>query len=162
MGRPICPDGSKAVYNRPTGKNTEKSNYFPPPVCEGEGKPACADGSVARIRFNICSDDEKKCPTGQGFGAGDKPRPACADGSKCSCPGGGKNCAFRFKVCANRKSCVTQCKKGVPHCPWWTKNRNKHDGIRNFNTGARRPGNRLPHHWDQNMQAIDHNFFYDS
>merc|ERR1711862_165144 len=102
--------------NRPTGKNTENSDYFPPPVCEGEGKPACADGSVARYRFNTCSDDEKKCPTGQGFGAGDKPRPACADGSKCSCPGGGKNCAFRFKRCANRKSCVTQCKKGVPHC----------------------------------------------
>merc|ERR1712126_209260 len=81
----------------PTGKNTKGSTYFPPPVCEGEGKPACADGSVARYRFNTCSDDEKKCPTGQGFGPGDKPRPACADESKCSCPGGGKNCAFRFK-----------------------------------------------------------------
>merc|ERR1712098_749629 len=120
--RPICPDGTKAVYNRPTGKNTENSDYFPPPVCNGEGKPACADGSEARVRFNICSDDEKKCPTGQGFGAGDKPRPACADGSKCSCPGGGKNCAIRFKRGANRKSCVTQCKKGVPHCPGGGKN----------------------------------------
>merc|ERR1712179_655203 len=46
--RPKCPDGSKAVYNRPTGKNTDGSKYFPPPVCSGEGAPACADGSEAR------------------------------------------------------------------------------------------------------------------
>merc|ERR1712013_747307 len=86
--RPVCADGTRAVYNRPTGKNT--------------------DGSEPSVKFNTCTEDEKKCPTGQGFGAGDKPRPACADGSKCVCPGGGKNCQFRYKVCANRKSCVTQ------------------------------------------------------
>merc|ERR1712198_257876 len=63
--RPICNDGSKAVYNRPTGKNTDGSKYFPPPVCNGEGAPACADGSTPKVRFNTCSNDEKKCPTGQ-------------------------------------------------------------------------------------------------
>ena len=144
--RPVCADGTRAVYNRPTGKNTDGSKYFPPPVCSGEGKPVCEDGSEPSVRFNTCSEDEKKCPTGQGFGAGDKPRPACADGSKCVCPGGGKNCQFRYKVCANRKSCVTQCRKGVPHCPWATKNRNKHDGVKTFNTGDSRPGNR-PKNW---------------
>merc|ERR1712179_829995 len=104
--RPKCPDGSKAVYNRPTGKNTDGSKYFPPPVCSGEGAPACADGS------------------------------------KCHCPGGGKNCQFRYKVCDNGQSRRTQCRKGVPHCPWATKNRNKHDGVRVYNTGANRPGNK--------------------
>merc|ERR1712002_122372 len=98
--RPVCSDGTRAVYNRPTGKNTDGSKYFPPPVCNGEGKPVCEDGSEPRVRFNTCTKDELKCPTGQGFGAGDKPRPACADGSKCECPGGGKNCQFRFKVSA--------------------------------------------------------------
>merc|ERR1712029_1071844 len=66
--RPICPDGSKAIYNRPTGKNSEKSSYNPPPVCNGEGAPSCADGSTPKVRFNTCSGDEKKCPTGQGWG----------------------------------------------------------------------------------------------
>merc|ERR1712133_214839 len=87
--RPICNDGSKAVYNRPTGKNTDGSKYFPYPVCNGEGAPACADGSTPKVRFNTCSNDEKKCPTGQGQGASDKPFAPCADGSKCVCPGGG-------------------------------------------------------------------------
>merc|ERR1712228_47536 len=77
--RPICSDGSK---------------YFPPPVCNGEGAPACADGSTPKVRFNTCSNDEKKCPTGQGQGAMDKPFAPCADGSKCVCPGGGANCQF--------------------------------------------------------------------
>merc|ERR1712126_344941 len=39
-----------------------------------------------------------------------------------------------------------RCAKGQPHCPWWTKNRNKHDGIREFNTGDSRPGNK-GHNW---------------
>merc|ERR1711887_480249 len=108
--RPNCPDGSKAIYNRPTGKNTEKAKYGPPPPCGGE-------------------------------------TPVCLDGSKCGCPGGGKNCQFRYKVCGNRQKCRKPCKSGVPHCPWATKNRNKHDGIRVYNTGDKRPGNRLPHHW---------------
>merc|ERR1712215_416351 len=82
--RPICSDGSKAVYNRPTGKNTDGSKYFPPPVCNGEGAPACADGSTPKVRFNTCSNDEKKCPTGQGQGAMDKPFAPCADGSSVS------------------------------------------------------------------------------
>merc|ERR1712183_884786 len=100
--RPVCPDGSKAVYNRPTGKNTGGSKYFPPPVCSGEGAPACADGSEAKVRFNTCAPDGKKCHH--------------------------------------------QCKSGVPHCPWFTKNRNKHDGIRVYNTGDNRPGNK-GHNW---------------
>merc|ERR1712215_264646 len=75
--RPICSDGSKAVYNRPTGKNTDGSKYFPPPVCNGEGAPACADGSTPKVRFNTCSNDEKKCPTGQGQGAMDKAAERC-------------------------------------------------------------------------------------
>merc|ERR1712179_546453 len=109
--RPVCPNGDKAVYNRPTGKNTDGSKYFPPPVCSGEGKPVCADGSEARVMFNQCTKDKMKCPTGQGFGPSDKPFPACGDGSKC-------------------------------HCPWATKNRNKHDGVRVYNTGVNRPGNK--------------------
>merc|ERR1711887_102926 len=48
--RPKCSDGTKAVYNRPTGKNTDGSKYFPPPVCSGEGAPACADGSEDKDR----------------------------------------------------------------------------------------------------------------
>merc|ERR1712133_60220 len=108
--RPICNDGSKAVYNRPTGKNTDGSKYFPPPVCNGEGAPACADGS------------------------------------KCVCPGCGKNCQFHYRVCGNGQGCRKMCRKGQPHCPWWTKNRNKHDGIREFNTGDSRPGNK-GHNW---------------
>ena len=144
--RPICNDGSKAVYNRPTGKNTDGSKYFPPPVCNGEGAPACADGSTPKVRFNTCSNDEKKCPTGQGQGAMDKPFAPCADGSKCVCPGGGKNCQFHYRVCGNGQGCRKMCRKGQPHCPWWTKNRNKHDGIREFNTGDSRPGNK-GHNW---------------
>merc|ERR1711970_1542920 len=140
--RPKCTDGSKAVYNRPTGKNTDGSKYFPPPVCSGEGKPVCADGSEAKVMFNQCTKDKMKCPTGQGFGPYDKPFPACADGSKCECPGKGKNCQFRYKVCGNGQSCRTQCRSGVPHCPWATKNRNKHDGVKTYNTGDNRPGNK--------------------
>merc|ERR1712179_145344 len=84
--RPVCPDGSKAVYNRPTGKNTDGSKYFPPPVCSGEGAPACADGSEA-----------KKCPKGQGQGSSDKPFQVCGDGSQCKCPGGGEGCQFHYR-----------------------------------------------------------------
>merc|ERR1712128_367787 len=107
---PICPDGSRAVYNRPTGKNTDGTSYFPPPVCNGEGSPACSDGS------------------------------------KCHCPGGGKNCQFRYKVCDNGQHCRTQCRAGEPHCPWATKNRNPHNGFREHNAGANRPGNK-GHNW---------------
>ena len=142
--RPICSDGSKAVYNRPTGKNTGGSTYFPPPVCEGEGSPACADGSVARVRFNTCPKDLMKCPNGQGLGPNDKPFSPCADGSKCHCPG--KGCQFHYKVCDNGQGCRKQCRSGEPHCPWATKNRNKHDGIRTHNAGDSRPGNG-PHQW---------------
>ena len=144
--RPICSDGSKAVYNRPTGKNTGGSTYFPPPVCEGEGSPACADGSVARVRFNTCPKDLMKCPNGQGLGPNDKPFSPCADDSKCHCPGGGKGCQFHYKVCDNGQGCRKQCRSGEPHCPWATKNRNKHDGIRTHNAGDSRPGNG-PHQW---------------
>merc|ERR1712131_404182 len=109
--RPICNDGSKAVYNRPTGKNTDGSKYFPPLVCNGEGAPACADGSTPKVRFNTCSNDEKKCPTGQGQGAMDKPFAPCADGSKCVCPGGGKNCQFHYRVCGNGQGCRKMCRR---------------------------------------------------
>ena len=118
----VCPNGSKAVYNRPTGKNTGGSTYFPPSVCEGEGSPTCADGQ------------------------NDKPFSPCADGSKGHCPGGGKGCQFHYKVCDNGQGCRKQCRSGEPHCPWATKNRNKHDGIRTHNAGDSRPGNG-PHQW---------------
>merc|ERR1712183_664077 len=108
--RPKCPNGERAVYNRPTGKNTDGSKYFPPPVCNGEGKPVCADGS------------------------------------QCKCPGEGKNCQFHYKKCGNGQGCRKACRSGVPHCPWFTKNRNKHDGIRTYNTGDNRPGNK-GHNW---------------
>ena len=112
--RPICSDGSKAVYNRPTGKNTGGSTYFPPPVCEGEGSPACADGSVARVRFNTCPKDLMKCPNGQGLGPNDKPFSPCADDSKCHCPGGGKGCQFHYKVCDNGQGVGSLTAPGLP------------------------------------------------
>jgi len=145
--RTNCPDGSKAIYNRPTGKNTKKSTYGPPPPCDGE-TPVCSDGSEAKPRFNQCTKDEMKCPTGQGQGAYDKPFPVCADGSKCDCPGPGENCQFHYRKCANGQGCRKPCRSGVPHCPWFTKNRNKHDGNKVYNTGAERPANRPEgHHW---------------
>merc|ERR1712179_232097 len=65
--RPVCPNGDKAVYNRPTGKNTDGSKYFPPPVCSGEGKPVCADGSEARVMFNQCTKDKMSVPQDKGL-----------------------------------------------------------------------------------------------
>merc|ERR1712244_197572 len=76
----------------------------------------------------------------------DKPFTPCADGSKCSCPAGGKNCSFRYRVCGNGQACRKMCRMGQPHCPWFTKNRNKHDGIKTYNAGAMRPGNK-GHNW---------------
>merc|ERR1712025_519545 len=140
--RPICPDRTSAVYNRPTGKNSRKSNYFPPPVCSGVFPPFCLDGSTPRVRFNTCPAEEKKCPKGQGQGPHDRPFHACADGSQCKCPGGGEGCQFHYKRCANGQKCHKGCKSGVPHCPWFTKSRNSHNGIRQYNTGANRPGNK--------------------
>jgi len=158
MTRPVCPGGAKAVYNRPTGKNTKGSTYFPPPICPGsDGGPAfCEDGSTPALRFNTCKYEELKCPNGQGMaphcpGGGplcDRPFRPCSDGSACSCPGPGTGCAFVHKRCANGDKCHRQCKTGQPHCPWFTKNRNKHDGIRIFNTGDHRPGNKEGgHNW---------------
>merc|ERR1719312_595379 len=105
MTRPVCPGGAKAVYNRPTGKNTKGSTYFPPPTCPGNPgeNPTCEDGSTPAIRFNGCEYDELKCPNGQGK---------------------------------------------APHCPWFTKNRNPHNGIRTYNDGPNRPGNKEGgHNW---------------
>merc|ERR1711942_558635 len=66
----------------------------------------------------------------------------------CKCPGGGKGCQFRYRRCANKKRCRKRCKSGVPHCPWFTKNRNPHNGTRIHNTGPKRPGNKEGgHHW---------------
>merc|ERR1712121_95977 len=127
-------------------RNHEVSDHRCCSLCNGEGAPACADGSTPKVRFNTCSNDEKKCPTGQGQGASDKPFAPCADGSKCVCPGGGKNCQFHYRVCGNGQGCRKMCRKGQPHCPWWPKNRNKYDGIREFNTGDSRPGNK-GHNW---------------
>merc|ERR1711942_566799 len=150
--RPICPDGSRAVYNRPTGKNTKKSKYFPPPVCSGEGPAICRDGSTPSVRFNTCSAEEKKCPKGQGQGPHDKPFHTCGDGSQCKCPGGGEGCKFRYRQCKNGQKCRKRCKSGVPHCPWFTKNRNPHNGTRIHNTGPNRPGNKEGgHHWGGNF-----------
>merc|ERR1712142_178382 len=151
--RPRCADGSHAVYNRPTGKNTKHSTYYPPPACSGPGQipPAkCDDGSdPAHYRFNVCKDEDKKCATGKGFGPHDKPRPACPKGGPCKCPGGGKHCLFKFRRCPDGSKCHYRCRDHKqPHCPWWTKDRNEHDGIKIYNTGIRRPGN-FPegHHW---------------
>merc|ERR1711862_775838 len=78
----------------------------------------------------------------------DRPFRACSDGSACSCPGPGTGCAFRYRRCANGKSCRRQCNKGQPHCPWFTKNRNRHDGIRIHNDGDNRPVNKEGgHNW---------------
>merc|ERR1711862_514986 len=152
--RPICPDGTRAVYNRPTGKNNRKSNYFPPPVCSGEGPALCIDGSTPRVRFNTCPAEEKKCPKGEGQGPHDRPFHACADGSQCKCPGGGEGCKFRYRRCGKGQKCRKRCKSGEPHCPWFTKNRNQHNGIRKFNTGAERPGNKEGgHHWGKCYQS---------
>merc|ERR1712142_44807 len=144
--RPVCPDGTQAVYNRPTGKNSRKSKYFPPPVCHGKGRPKCLDGSVAKYRFNTCSNEEKKCPKGQGQGQHDRPFSPCADGSPCKCPGRGKGCQFQYRRCSNGKKCRPRCRSGVPHCPWLTKNRNPHNGTRIYNTGPNRPGNKKRGH----------------
>merc|ERR1712042_15438 len=153
--RPICPNGDQAVYNRPTGKNSRKSKYFPPPVCNGKGRPKCLDGSEAKYRLNTCSNEEMKCPKGQGQGQHDRPFPPCADGSQCKCPGGGKGCQFRYKRCLNGLKCRKRCKSGVPHCPWFTKNRNPHNGTRIHNTGPNRPGNKLPHNWGPGIPGND-------
>jgi len=160
MTRPVCPGGAKAVYNRPTGKNTKGSTYFPPPTCPGQGpfgaKPFCEDGSTPAFRFNGCKYEELKCPNGQGKpphcpGGGprcDRPFTVCQDGSPCACPGGGKGCAFVHRRCANGDKCHRQCKTGQPHCPWFTKNRNPHNGTRIHNAGPRRPGNKEGgHNW---------------
>merc|ERR1712142_340542 len=160
MTRPVCPGGAKAVYNRPTGRNTKGSTYFPPPTCPGQGpfgaKPFCEDGSTPAFRFNGCKYEELKCPNGQGKpphcpGGGprcDRPFTVCQDGSPCACPGGGKGCAFVHRRCANGDKCHRQCKTGQPHCPWFTKNRNPHNGTRIHNAGPRRPGNKEGgHHW---------------
>merc|ERR1712142_819942 len=153
--RPICPNGDQAVYNRPTGKNSRESKYFPPPVCNGKGRPKCLDGSEAKYRLNTCSNEEMKCPKGQGQGQHDRPFPPCADGSQCKCPGGGKGCQFRYKRCLNGLKCRKRCKSGVPHCPWFTKNRNPHNGTRIHNTGPNRPGNKLPHNWGPGIPGND-------
>merc|ERR1712142_11257 len=145
MTRPVCPGGAKAVYNRPTGRNTKGSTYFPPPTCPGQGpfgaKPFCEDGSTPAFRFNGCKYEELKCPNGQGKpphcpGGGprcDRPFTVCQDGSPCACPGGGKGCAFVHRRCANGDKCHRQCKTGQTHCPWFTKNRNPHNGTRIHN-----------------------------
>merc|ERR1711872_65644 len=140
--RPVCPDGTRAVYNRPTGKNSKKSKYFPPPVCSGKGPAICLDGSTPKVRLNTCLDEKKKCPKGKGQGPHDKPYDYCADGSQCKCPGVGNSCKFYKRRCANNKKCRKRCKAGRPHCPWFTKNRNPHNGTRIYNTGPNRPGNK--------------------
>ena len=128
------------MYNRPTGKNTKSSTWFP--ACKGNRRPICADGSKPKPRFNTCSLAEMKCPKGKGFGPHDKPFTPCADGSKCKCPGGGKGCQFRYRRCDNGQKCRKRCNSGVPHCPWFTKNRNPHNGTRIYNIGPERPGNK--------------------
>merc|ERR1719369_1599320 len=91
--------------------------------------------AIAECRRHLCDDGT---------------RPICSDGSKCVCPGGAKNCQFHYRVCGNGQGCRKMCRKGQPHCPWWTKNRNKHDGIREFNTGDSRPGNK-GHNWGPDL-----------
>eukprot|EP00090_Calanus_glacialis_P029009 TRINITY_DN4651_c0_g1_i1.p1 TRINITY_DN4651_c0_g1~~TRINITY_DN4651_c0_g1_i1.p1 ORF type:complete len:210 (-),score=34.90 TRINITY_DN4651_c0_g1_i1:101-730(-) len=174
MTRPRCPDGTLAVYNRPTGNNAKNSKYHPPPTCKGQGKIACADKSKPKPRFNLCARDEKVCnqnkgkchrvcndkwpttricPDGNTPFLGcclicDLPFEPCHDGSHPRCPGVNQDCPWEAKRCKTPPRMPrTQCKDHMaPHCPWKTKNRNHHNGISDFNFGDERPGNR-GHRW---------------
>ena len=147
--RPECRDGSRAVYNRPTGRNTKGSKYSPPPVCEGKRKPICSDGSAAKPRFNQCSDEQKVCPMGEGVRGGNQPFRACWLGGVPSCPDNQKNCDYWKLLCLPHKYRPHRhCNIGKPHCPWYTKNRNNIDvNPGEYNQGPNRPQNRGPHHW---------------
>merc|ERR1712013_559071 len=149
MTRPRCPDNTLAVFNRPTGNNFKRSRYHPPPTCGGNGKLKCLDGSKPKPRFNTCARDEKVCNQNQG-----KCHRVCNENwpSTRICPDGNapfNNCCticdIPFQPCDDGSHptcpCSPKCK-----CPWKTKNRNKHNGITNYNYGADRPGNR-GHHW---------------
>jgi len=188
MTRPRCPDGTLAVFNRPTGNNFKKSRYYPPPHCKGDFPLKCTDGSKPKPRFNTCARDEKVCNQNKGkchrvcnekwpatricpdgntpFNnccmICDIPFQPCEDGSiptckclkskakgkpKCKCPWEAKRCATPPRM--PRK----QCYDGQPpHCPWKTKNRNRHNGITNYNWGPDRPGNR-GHRWGAAYQG---------
>merc|ERR1712179_333444 len=149
MTRPKCPNGKFAVFNRPTGNNFRRSKYHPPPYCQNKGKLFCDDDSKPKPRFNTCARDEKVCNQNQG-----KCHRVCNENwpSTRICPDGNapfNNCCnicdIPFQPCDDGSHptcpCYPKCK-----CPWKTKNRNKHNGISNYNYGAGRPGNR-GHRW---------------
>jgi len=174
MTRPLCPDGTLAVFNRPTGNNFRRSRYHPPPHCKGQGKLQCRDGSKPKPRFNTCARDEKICnpnqgrchrvcnpnwPIGRSCPDGNTPFNGCCntcnlpyepchDGSHPRCRGVKQTCPWEAKRCKTPPRMPrTQCKDHMaPHCPWKTKNRNKHNGVSNYNFGADRPQNR-GHRW---------------
>merc|ERR1712179_585197 len=69
--RPVCPDGSKAVYNRPTGKNTDGSKYFPPQCVVGkerqpvqmDQRPGSGSTSANQMIRNAPKDKDKVLQT---------------------------------------------------------------------------------------------------
>merc|ERR1712215_151346 len=168
---PVCANGQRALYNRPTGDNKVNLN----PVCSDGSSPTCEDGSVPKPRFNTCPRWEKKCPNGFGVGGSSEPFCPCKiPGLPCNyvqprCPGGGTGFAFRFKRCPKtglrpHRQC-TRGKAAKAHCAWHTKDLNQPHGAPELNTnirpcnfgtcpppyneGENRPAN-LPHHWPKN------------
>ena len=92
---------------------------------------------------------------------GSEPWEVCRDGSFPRCPFGSRTiCPFRIRKCADRfqqhqKKRGTnfftsrseprrQCTVGMPHCPWFTKNRNNpwNPTEEKFNRGPNRPQNK--------------------
>ena len=101
---------------------------------------------------------------------GSEPWTVCKDGSFPRCPFGSRTiCPFRIRKCADRLAnlwknmdrfkknwsrahCVStprseprrQCTVGMPHCPWFTKNRNNpwNFSEEKFNRGPNRPQNK--------------------
>ena len=93
---------------------------------------------------------------------GSEPWQVCRDGSFPRCPFGSRTiCPFRIRKCADRfqqqhwkkhTNCVfttrseprRQCTVGMPHCPWFTKNRNNpwNPTEEKFNRGPNRPQNK--------------------
>ena len=149
---PVCADGSQAVYNL-VGNNNGPDGVFrhkqdKPTGCSDGSRPTCADGSTPELVFNVCADEQKQCPHGQGRGGTSKPFHVCPDGSHPVCPSGKPGtCSFSHMRCmpgGNKPHHL--CHVGTPHCPWFTRNRNNEwakapggEPIKKYNTGPNRP-----------------------
>ena len=97
----------------------------------------------AKKVFNLCDDEEKVCPQGQGMGGTNKPFNPCWKGGAPSCPPSAPNCPFHQMRCLPFTYQPHRlCNMGKPHCPWFTKNRNDiWDNPKEFNQGQNRPQN---------------------